>query len=307
LWVAGTGLVWLSEPLPEQAPALAALLRSELDGAPTRLLRDDELDRLWMHRDEVGARQNAVRLVENLRPNGGMEHGVHYLRGYGAGGLAASERLASAASEHPELLGQALAVSRVISALERKNPLIDRLVAQGLLGEIAASRPLDLRIFEVVGTRGMLHLDPETPVEAETCLLDGRVSRCRAAAPCPAATSAAGAGAATGKVQVTSYAPGEIRAEVEVTGECTVLLVADSFYPGWQAWVDGRETEIRRAHGALKAIRLAGGAHRIELRFTTNGFLTGLAISCFSLLIIAGALLASWRRGPRQAGPEVGA
>jgi hypothetical protein len=66
-----------------------------------------------------------------------------------------------------------------------------------------------------------------------------------------------------------------------------ILVLADSYYPGWKAFVDGREEVIRRANLFFRAIRLPVGNHTVEFRYEPRSFAIGLAISATTLVAIA--------------------
>ena len=45
------------------------------------------------------------------------------------------------------------------------------------------------------------------------------------------------------------------------------LILSDTFYPGWQALVDGTPAEIVLANGAFRAVQVPAGVHTIEFRY----------------------------------------
>lgn len=65
------------------------------------------------------------------------------------------------------------------------------------------------------------------------------------------------------------------------------LLVADMYYPGWHAQVDGVEVPIYRANISVRGIALPKGRHRVRMTYQPIAFLRGLAITLLAL----GALL----------------
>jgi Bacterial membrane protein YfhO len=65
-----------------------------------------------------------------------------------------------------------------------------------------------------------------------------------------------------------------------------VLVLADSYYPGWKAFVDGREEIIRRANLFFRAVRLPTGNHTVEFRYEPRSFAIGLAISAATLVAL---------------------
>ena len=66
-----------------------------------------------------------------------------------------------------------------------------------------------------------------------------------------------------------------------------ILVLADSYYPGWKAFVDGREEIIRRANLFFRAVPLPPGNHTVEFRYEPRSFTIGLAISSVALVGLA--------------------
>jgi len=78
------------------------------------------------------------------------------------------------------------------------------------------------------------------------------------------------------------------------------LVLADAWYPGWQATVDGAPVEILRANYAFRAVHLEAGEHTVEMVYRSLSVLVGGAVSLAALaLLIVGLLLT--RRRERQA------
>ena len=46
-----------------------------------------------------------------------------------------------------------------------------------------------------------------------------------------------------------------------------VLFVSESYYPGWQAMVDGKVAEATLVDGAFVGVEVGPGKHRVELRY----------------------------------------
>lgn len=67
------------------------------------------------------------------------------------------------------------------------------------------------------------------------------------------------------------------------TNRDSVLVLADSFYTGWKAFVDGNETKILRANHFFRAVVLPKGAHRVEFRYEPWSFKLGWIISIFTV------------------------
>jgi hypothetical protein len=64
-----------------------------------------------------------------------------------------------------------------------------------------------------------------------------------------------------------SDAPNEYRAVVEAAGGDEQLLLKASYHPGWEAWVDGTQTEIDHGAPNLMAIAVPPGRHEIRFRY----------------------------------------
>lgn len=62
------------------------------------------------------------------------------------------------------------------------------------------------------------------------------------------------------------------------------LVAAQTFHPGWRAYVNGREVPLLRANGAFQAVELAAGASEVEFVYAPKSFETGLSLTLASLL-----------------------
>jgi hypothetical protein len=93
------------------------------------------------------------------------------------------------------------------------------------------------------------------------------------------------------------------RMEMTVAAETRAFLVwSESFYPGWQVSVDGREQPLVRANYLFMGVWLPPGRHRVVFDFTPTGFYWGLGISGLALLLLA--LVYGWRPRPRPSNPS---
>lgn len=73
-----------------------------------------------------------------------------------------------------------------------------------------------------------------------------------------------------------------------VTPVPSYLVMAEVWYPGWQATVDGRPTEIYRANYAFRAVLVPAGEHQIAMRFQPVSWNVGLAISSLTAIALLG-------------------
>ena len=68
-------------------------------------------------------------------------------------------------------------------------------------------------------------------------------------------------------------------------GVSSWLVLTDTWYPGWQATIDGRKTRIYRADYAFRAVPVPAGAHTIVFSYLPGSFLLGLGLTILGLLI----------------------
>ena len=84
-------------------------------------------------------------------------------------------------------------------------------------------------------------------------------------------------------------------------GSGGVLVLADTFYPGWRAEVDGREAEIRPANAAFRAIVLPPGRHEVRFAYESAAVRWGWIATLLGLLCVAAVGIACAVRRRRSA------
>jgi hypothetical protein len=73
------------------------------------------------------------------------------------------------------------------------------------------------------------------------------------------------------------------------TDNPAILVVADSYYPAWSAWVDGKPAKILPANVNQRAVVVPAGAHTIEMRYMQRMFTRGIWVvvaSLFAFLMV---------------------
>ncbi len=89
------------------------------------------------------------------------------------------------------------------------------------------------------------------------------------------------------------------------SGEPGLLVLADTWHPGWRVSVDGTEARLLRANGWMRAVAVPAGQHSVCFTYDASDFSTGLLISVVTALLTAVAAafeLVSRRRGKPGAG-----
>ena len=103
-------------------------------------------------------------------------------------------------------------------------------------------------------------------------------------------------GAATsGSVGVTSFAPEEIILAIDAPANA-ILSLSLPHYPGWEAHLNGKPSEIIRAYAGLSAVAIPAGQHELALVFAPPTYAIGAFISLATWLGLAlFAILKIWR------------
>jgi len=100
--------------------------------------------------------------------------------------------------------------------------------------------------------------------------------------PVPALARCAG----RDEARITSYEPGRVRIEAQMS--CRgMLILTDTWYPGWQAVVDGRAVEIHEAYAAVRGVVVEAGRHTVEFRYAPLRWYAGAALTLASALLAA--------------------
>ncbi|MGE5216505.1 MAG: YfhO family protein [Chloroflexota bacterium] len=87
------------------------------------------------------------------------------------------------------------------------------------------------------------------------------------------------------EVKIVRYANSDVVIQATLAGS-GVLVLTDSYYPGWKVFIDGKEGSILRANHFFRGVQLSPGTHRVEFRYEPLSFRIGLAISLISLLTL---------------------
>jgi|GEM_PF-499941 len=95
--------------------------------------------------------------------------------------------------------------------------------------------------------------------------------------------------ASPGSARIVSDGSTETTIQTESDRD-SMLFLADSYYPGWKALVDGHEEQVYRANYLFRAIELPKGKHEVRFVFESATFDLGKDISIFTLTVL-GVLL----------------
>ncbi|NTW65175.1 MAG: hypothetical protein HGB21_02505 [Nitrospirae bacterium] len=76
----------------------------------------------------------------------------------------------------------------------------------------------------------------------------------------------------------------------------SILVVNDSFWPGWIATIDGKEVPIWRADFLVRAVPWPAGRHVLEMKYEPPEVRTGWLVSLTGALALGVLLAIEWRR-----------
>jgi hypothetical protein len=93
-----------------------------------------------------------------------------------------------------------------------------------------------------------------------------------------------------GSVSLQVVQEDALRLRVEAQ-QAAMLFLADLAYPGWKAYVDGKETPIYRANYLFRSVFVPPGQHTVEFVYRPRSFRLGLLLTLVGTAAVTGALL----------------
>lgn len=88
---------------------------------------------------------------------------------------------------------------------------------------------------------------------------------------------------ATNSVNIVSYTPNTVTIAVN-TPKPGMLFLSDSYYPGWEAFIDGKRTKIYKADYAFRAVVVPKGEHTVIFTYIPLSFYGGVILAFASLV-----------------------
>ena len=85
-------------------------------------------------------------------------------------------------------------------------------------------------------------------------------------------------------VEMEYYQPNQAKFKVS-TNTDKILFLSDNYYPGWKAYMDGKETKIYRADYTFRAIVVPTGVHTVIFSYEPWTFKIGMIISGLSIAL----------------------
>lgn len=85
--------------------------------------------------------------------------------------------------------------------------------------------------------------------------------------------------------RIVVYEPEHVVVDATVAAPA-LLVLTDTFYPGWRATVDDAPTLILRADHAFRGVRLDPGRHRVDFRYAPESVRRGAAITLVAIVAV---------------------
>ena len=100
------------------------------------------------------------------------------------------------------------------------------------------------------------------------------------------------AGASADKVALTLH--GSNRVAISAALACPgMVILSDTYYPGWSATVDGKSAPIEEADAIFRGVVVPAGEHRIEMKYRPASVIGGGLLTLLAGLIAAAAFVRS--------------
>lgn len=81
---------------------------------------------------------------------------------------------------------------------------------------------------------------------------------------------------------IVSYEPNKVLIKTTTT-DTRLLFLSDTYYPGWQAFVDDVQTKLYKANYTFRAVVVPKGVHTVSFTFSPSSFKIGSVISMLSI------------------------
>jgi hypothetical protein len=94
-----------------------------------------------------------------------------------------------------------------------------------------------------------------------------------------------------GEETATYQRPAGDMVVVKATLACEgLLVVSDTFFPGWKADIDGRSVELYEVNGAMRGVVVPEGAHTVTMRYRPASVYFGAFLSLAGIVVTLGTV-----------------
>ena len=99
----------------------------------------------------------------------------------------------------------------------------------------------------------------------------------------------------SGSAHVKRITPDALTVDIQ-TNSPGLLVMSEQYYPGWRAYIDGKETPIYAVNGILRGVFLNKGKYTVRLEYKPLSFSIGLVISVIALIATIARLVHLYRQ-----------
>lgn len=153
-------------------------------------------------------------------------------------------------------------------------------------GNMILFESADPEVLRALGCRYVVTLGPLGEEHFEQ-VASGVVNVYRLRGACPRAFL----DGAPGKATLSTPAPTRVTVSLDAQAAGQVVLL-ESYFPGWRAWVDGRPAPVQPAREVFRGVPVPSGARRLELRYAPMSFRFGLFLALLGVSFLTGAGIA---------------
>jgi uncharacterized membrane protein YfhO len=109
------------------------------------------------------------------------------------------------------------------------------------------------------------------------------------------------------QVSITTYQPEHIELTVDAAAPA-LLILTDTYYPGWQATLDGEPVTIHQTDVLFRGVFVPAGEHQVVMTFAPKSWERGRVVSLITLLLwlvgLGFALRSTTRQPAKASTPE---
>jgi hypothetical protein len=136
------------------------------------------------------------------------------------------------------------------------------------------------------GDREPLMIISDEPRRRGTLVIGDRLQTGRAAAFAPVYERRSPADPSAAVLRARRPGPGRWRIDVAGSSRPSIVVVAEAYFPGWTAKVDGRPVPVMEADGAFLGIPVGPGQHRLTLEYHDSAAVpVGYAVTGLTVLL----------------------
>ena len=79
-----------------------------------------------------------------------------------------------------------------------------------------------------------------------------------------------------------------------------VVILSDSYYPGWQATVDGEPARIYAANHLFRGVEVGAGVHEVRFIYRPSSIRIGAGLSFVGVIVLVALFIAARHEGRKK-------